>query len=61
MSTACFWSMLSGDIAPNWRYTTVPKVIVSGLRDLGVSQSDIDTMTRHNPRRLLETVSAGIY
>ncbi|WP_205739700.1 phosphotriesterase [Georgenia sp. SYP-B2076] len=54
-------AMLSGELAPNWKYTTVAEIIVPGLRERGVSDEAISTMTRDNPRRLLETTGAGPY
>jgi phosphotriesterase-related protein len=54
-------AMLDGTAAPNWKYTTVPSIIVPGLRERGVSEEDLATITHGNPRRLLETVELGTY
>lgn len=53
--------MLDGTLAPNWSYTTVPTLIVPGLRARGVSEEDVRTITHVNPRRVLETAAQGPY
>lgn len=39
---------------PEWNFNHVPTKVVAGLREAGVSQSDIDQMTRGNPRAFFE-------
>jgi phosphotriesterase-related protein len=42
---------------PNWRYTHVPCEVVPALREAGVSETDLDKMTRSNPRVIFERQS----
>jgi phosphotriesterase-related protein len=39
---------------PDWRLTHVPLDVVPLLREAGVSDADLETMTVHAPRRILE-------
>jgi phosphotriesterase-related protein len=43
---------------PDWRLTHVPLDVVPLLRAAGVSDADVDTMTVHAPRRILEAGAA---
>lgn len=43
---------------PDWRYTHVPNEVVPALREAGVSQAQIDKMTRDNPRAIFERQGA---
>lgn len=42
---------------PNWRYTHIPHDVIPALLEAGVSQAQIDQMTRVNPRVLFEKVA----
>jgi phosphotriesterase-related protein len=42
---------------PNWRYTHLPCDVVPALREAGVSEVQIDQMTRGNPRAVFERQS----
>jgi phosphotriesterase-related protein len=44
---------------PNWNYLHISDHIIPALLEAGVSQTQIDTMTRDNPRRIFENV--GVY
>lgn len=37
----------------DWRYTCIPQLVLPALRERGVSDADIDTMTIHTPARIL--------
>ena len=37
---------------PHWGYEHVPKDVRPALREAGVSQADIDTMTTANPKKI---------
>jgi phosphotriesterase-related protein len=39
---------------PNWRYTHVPCEVVPALREAGVSDAQIELMTRINPRTIFD-------
>ncbi|MEE9284897.1 MAG: phosphotriesterase-related protein [Dehalococcoidia bacterium] len=39
---------------PNWSYVHIPNDVVPALASAGVSQAQIDAMTRDNPRRIFE-------
>jgi phosphotriesterase-related protein len=39
---------------PDWRLTHVPRDVVPLLRKAGVSEADLQAMTVHSPRRILE-------
>ena len=41
---------------PNWNYFHIIDNVIPALREAGVSQQQIDTMTRDNPRRIFENV-----
>jgi phosphotriesterase-related protein len=41
---------------PNWNYTHISDHIIPALLESGVSQTQIDVMTRGNPRRIFENV-----
>jgi len=43
-------------VAPNWNYFHIVDDIIPALLEAGVSQSEIDVMTRENPRRIFENV-----
>jgi phosphotriesterase-related protein len=43
---------------PNWRYTHVPCDVVPALREAGVSDAQIEQMTRGNPRAIFERQGA---
>lgn len=40
--------------SPDWRYTHIPQDVLPALREAGVTDSQIDQMTRDNPRRIFE-------
>jgi len=42
--------------APNWNYFHIIDHIIPALLDAGVTQTQIDVMTRQNPRRIFENV-----
>jgi phosphotriesterase-related protein len=44
---------------PNWNYLHISDHIMPALLEAGVSQTQVDTMTRDNPRRIFENV--GVY
>jgi phosphotriesterase-related protein len=44
---------------PNWNYFHIVDNVIPALLEAGVSQEQIDVMTRENPRRIFENV--GIY
>jgi len=41
---------------PNWNYLHISDHIMPALLEAGVSQTQIDVMTRENPRRIFENV-----
>jgi phosphotriesterase-related protein len=41
---------------PNWDYFHIVDDVIPALLEAGVNQSQIDTMTRENPRRIFENV-----
>jgi phosphotriesterase-related protein len=41
---------------PNWNYFNILDNIIPALLEAGVTQTQIDTMTRENPRRIFENV-----
>jgi phosphotriesterase-related protein len=43
---------------PNWSYFHIVDDIIPALLEAGVSQGQIDVMTRENPRRIFENVGA---
>jgi phosphotriesterase-related protein len=43
---------------PDWRYTHIPNDVIPALREAGVSESQIDQMTRVNPRRIFDRTGA---
>jgi phosphotriesterase-related protein len=43
---------------PDWRYTHIPRDVLPALLAAGVSQAQIDRMTRHNPRAIFERQGA---
>lgn len=44
--------------APNWNYFHISDHIIPALLEAGASQTQIDVMTRENPRRIFENVDA---
>ncbi len=42
------------EIAPNWHYLHISEHIIPALLEAGVSQVQIDLLTRENPRRIFE-------
>jgi phosphotriesterase-related protein len=44
--------------APNWNYLHISDHIIPALLEAGVTQAQIDVMTRENPRRIFENVGA---
>ena len=40
--------------APNWTYTHIPDDVIPALRESGVTDDQIETMTVANPRRIFE-------
>lgn len=57
----CFMDVIAGEVAderlgphPNWHYRYISEAVLPRLRELGVSEDQIDLMLVHNPRRLLE-------
>jgi len=59
---SCYLDMITeglmDEVAPNWNFTHIPKTIVPMLREMGVSEADIEQMTVKNPRAIFENVSA---
>ncbi|HEX2171465.1 MAG TPA: phosphotriesterase-related protein, partial [Dehalococcoidia bacterium] len=43
---------------PDWRYTHIPQDVIPALLEAGVTQAQIDQMTRENPRRIFERTGA---
>jgi phosphotriesterase-related protein len=43
-------------VRPHWNYFNIPDRILPKLLEAGVTQEQIDLMTRHNPRRIFENV-----
>ena len=43
-------------IMPNWNYFHIVDDVIPALLEAGVSQEQVDTMTRDNPRRIFENV-----
>lgn len=43
---------------PNWNYRHIPDDVIPALRERGVSEEDLRTMTVENPRRLFEPQGA---
>ena len=41
---------------PNWNYFHIVDNVIPALLEAGVSQQQIDIMTRENPRRIFESV-----
>jgi phosphotriesterase-related protein len=52
--THSFYPSFRRERLPQWRYTHVPDEVIPALREHGVSESQLDQMLIHNPRRLLE-------
>jgi phosphotriesterase-related protein len=46
----------ANSFGPNWNYFHIIDNVIPMLLAAGVAQSQIDTMTRENPRRIFETV-----
>jgi phosphotriesterase-related protein len=49
--------ILAGGL-PNWHFNYIPDDILPALREAGVSEEDITTMTIDNPRRIFEVQGA---
>ncbi|HVS67128.1 MAG TPA: phosphotriesterase-related protein [Mycobacteriales bacterium] len=47
------------EAAPNWNFLHICKDVLPRLRELGVSEDQIDTLLIDNPRRWFETADAG--
>ena len=45
-------------VLPNWNFNHIPDDILPALREAGVSEDDITTMTVDNPRRIFEMQGA---
>ncbi len=43
---------------PNWHFSFIPEVVIPALREAGVSDEQIRTMTVDNPRRIFEQQGA---
>ena len=43
-------------LRPNWNYFHIVDNIIPKLLEAGVTQEEIDIMTRENPRRIFENV-----
>jgi len=43
---------------PHWDFTHIPRDVVPALREAGVSEAQVEQMTRGNPRRVFERVGA---
>ncbi len=60
-ASCCFdWAMeeLVRQVVPNWRFTFIPEEVIPALRDAGVTDGQIRTMTVDNPRRIFERQGA---
>ena len=53
-----FDNALIRQAAPRWNYQHIPDDVVPALRESGVSDADIRTMTFDNPRRIFEAQGA---
>ncbi len=45
-------------VAPNWHFTHISDDVIPTLKERGVTETQIDTMLVHNPRRIFENVGA---
>jgi phosphotriesterase-related protein len=45
-------------MAPRWHFRHIPEDVLPALREAGVSEGDIHTMTVDNPRRIFERQGA---
>ena len=43
---------------PNWHFNYIPDEVIPALREAGVSDEQIRTMTEENPRRIFERQGA---
>ena len=54
----CYFDWYEGALtrqtAPNWHFNYIPDEVVPALREAGVSEEQIATMTEDNPRRIFE-------
>ncbi len=51
-------SALMRQTAPNWHFSFIPEVVIPALREAGVGDEQIRTMTEENPRRIFEQQGA---
>ena len=59
---SCYFDWYEKDLmrqaAPNWHFSFIPEVVIPALREAGVSDEQIRTMTEENPRRIFEQQGA---
>jgi phosphotriesterase-related protein len=59
---ACYFDWadpnLLKSVLPNWHLNYIPDDILPALREAGVSDADLTTMTVDNPRRIFEMQGA---
>lgn len=60
---SCYLDWIPGEIntsvtMPNWHYLHISRDVLPALRNLGVSEADIDLMLVDNPRRILTNEGA---
>ena len=57
--TSCYFDAIPQALKeannPDWNYFHIHKKVIPALMAAGVSQAEIDAMTRENPRRIFET------
>jgi phosphotriesterase-related protein len=58
--TACYYDALPPrfrwELHPDWKFTTIPNLVVPALKERGVTEEQVRTMLVENPRRLLTRV-----
>ena len=59
---ACYFDFFDAALVrqtiPNWHYNFIPDTVLPALREAGVSEEQISTMTVDNPRRVFERQGA---
>jgi phosphotriesterase-related protein len=59
---SCYFDWYEKDMmrqaAPSWHFSFIPEVVIPALREAGVSDEQIRTMTEENPRRIFEQQGA---
>ena len=58
----CYFDWVDSEVmrrvAPNWHFNHIPDDVIPALREAGVSEEQVHTMTVDNPRRILERQGA---